>query len=252
MKYYKDQIGRNILIALFPQRIISLVPSITELLVELGLKDRLVGVTRFCIHPSSLLNEKKIIGGTKDIDLETITSLRPDLILASKEENVKDQIESLRFPVWLSDVSSLEDARNMISSIGKITATEEKAKAIINSIHLPSTSKRKIRVAYLIWRKPYMTIGGDTFISDMLERVGFENVFSDKRRYPIVTLEDMQAKNLDFIFLSTEPFPFKKKFISEFEHVAQPVLVDGEMFSWFGSRLMKAGDYFNALKKRLE
>lgn len=252
MKTYIDQIGRVVRIKEFPERIISLVPSITELLVDLGLEDRLVGVTKFCVHPSSLISEKVLIGGTKNIESTTIASLQPDLIIASKEENVKDQIDALPFPTWVSDVSSFANAINMISSIGEITATSKRAKMIIDSIALHSSITKKSKVAYLIWRKPYMSIGGDTFIHNMLAKAGFENVFAHQQRYPIITLEDIAAQKPDFIFLSTEPFPFKEKFFNEFEHIAPPVLVDGEMFSWFGSRLKRAGDYFRELNENLE
>ena len=174
------------------------------------------------------------------------------MILASKEENVREQIEGLTAPVWVSDVKTLDEAIQMIVAIGEMTKSNTQGEKIIKQIdfslfaHLP-----KIKVAYLIWRKPYMTIGGDTFINELLDRVGFENVFAEQKRYPVVSLDEIKERDPKYIFLSTEPFPFKEKFFKEFEHITTPILVDGEMFSWFGSRLTKASSYFAKLNREL-
>ncbi len=251
LKSFTDQINRVIQITDFPQRIISLVPSITELLIDLGLEKRLVACTRFC--PPAIRQKKVLIGGTKDIAIKHINSLASDLVLASKEENVKEQIEELTAPVWVSDVATLKDAKAMILAIGKLTNTEVCARKLIDNITFPTvTSATRPRVVYLIWRKPYMTIGGDTFINELLTIAGFENVFKDKKRYPIISLEDIEQQKPDYIFLSTEPFPFKEKYFEEFASLAPPVLVDGEMFSWFGSHLVKANAYFEVLQKELK
>ena len=255
---YKDQLNREIYIPTLPQRIISLVPSQTELLYDLGLKDRIVGQTIFCVHPSEYFKSSTKIGGTKKLNLEKIASLKPDLIIANKEENQKDQIEELAkdFPVWISDVNTLEDALSMIKSLGEITETQNKVSKIISQINQSRNdflkqSKPKQSVIYLIWNNPYIAVGTDTFINTMLTEAGFENAINQSR-YPEITLDEIQQINPDWVFLSSEPFPFKDEHKLEMDKLLEAnksVLVDGEMFSWYGSRLVKAYDYFKILRR---
>ncbi len=242
-----------------PQRIVSLVPSQTELLDYLGLEDQTIAITKFCVHPSHWKKQKTIIGGTKNIHLEKIIELQPDLIIANKEENVEDQIRYLAqlFPVWVSDVSHLPDALQMIDDIGKLTHTTSKASALINDIKAEFqllSDLTPIRTAYLIWQKPYMTVGGDTFISHMLQLAGCLNVFADKMRYPEITIDDLKAANCQSILLSSEPYPFAQKHIETLQLALPGVricLVDGELFSWYGSRLLQSPTYFKKLHKEL-
>jgi len=243
-----------------PKKIVSLVPSQTELLHYLGLTEQTAGITKFCIHPSAWFKTKTCVGGTKTINKKIIDQLQPDLIIANKEENLKEQIELLAsdFPVWLTDVSSLDESLSMISDIGKLTGKEEKAaklviqiKAAFKQITIP---KQTVRSAYLVWRKPYMTIGGDTFINDMLLSCGFKNVFEDKKRYPEVNITDLQNANCGVVFLSSEPYPFQQKHIDELAiHLpgCKIILTDGEMFSWYGSRLLLSPQYFEKLIKQI-
>lgn len=255
---HKDQLNREIYLPNSPQRIISLVPSQTELLYDLGLKDKLVGQTIFCVHPSEYFKSSTKIGGTKKLNLEKIASLKPDLIIANKEENEKDQIEELAkdFPVWISDLNTLEDALGMIKSIGEITETQNKASKIINQItqsrkDFIKQSKPKQSVIYLIWNNPYIAVGTDTFINTMLAEAGFENTINQSR-YPEITLLEIKQINPDWVFLSSEPFPFKDEHKLEMDKLLEAnksVLVDGEMFSWYGSRLVKAYDYFKKFRK---
>lgn len=237
-------------------RIVSLVPSQTELLFDLGLENAIIGITKFCVHPLNGRQNKTIIGGTKDVRISTIKSLQPDLIIANKEENVKDQVQLLseEFPVFVTDVYNLTSALKMINSIAQITNTETKAAELIKSIrsdfeNLPNYPK--IKAAYLIWRAPYMTVGGDTFINDMMSYSGFENVFSGKTRYPEITIEEIKLMDCQVLMLSTEPYPFKQKHIAELQ-IQLPgikiMLVDGEMFSWYGTRLLYATNYFKSLR----
>ena len=239
-----------------PKRIISVVPSQTELLSDMGLQTETVGITKFCVHPNAWFKTKTSVVGTKTINLKTIDELQPDLIIANKEENVKEQIEqlALKYPVWLTDVNNFEEALLMIGDIGILTGKEKEALSIINQIKKAFTTLLKIekplKTAYLIWQKPYMTIGGDTFINDMLTHCGFENVFADKTRYPEIKIEDLLFANCQLLFLSSEPYPFKQKHLDELKtHLPQTkiLLVDGEFFSWYGSRLLKAPEYFNKL-----
>ncbi len=240
-----------------PKRIISLVPSISELLYDLGLENETIGITKFCIHPQQWFKTKEKIGGTKNINLQKIIDLKPDLIICNKEENVKEQVEEMAtlFPVYLSDVNSFDTALQMIMEIGEITKRKNEAEDIIRRIE-SNFQKEKItllknnRVAYLIWKDPYMTAGGDTFISDMLKKIGFENIYTDKNRYPQVTITALQNAKPEYLLLSSEPYPFKEKHLAELKkHFAKSniLLVDGEMFSWYGSRMLLMPAYFKKL-----
>jgi ABC-type Fe3+-hydroxamate transport system substrate-binding protein len=255
-----DQLGRQHRFENRPKRIVSLVPSQTELLHYLGLEQAVIGITKFCVHPSDWFKSKPRISGTKNVNIEAVKALQPDIIIANKEENVKEQIEALETiaPVWVSDINNLEDALAMIEAIGKLTNTNQKAEELIKEIQSRFTQLQppntKLKTAYLIWRKPYMTVGGDTYINNMLQYAGFENVFTNEKRYPAVTIEQLAETKCDLLFLSSEPYPFKQAHISELQEAlpnTNIVLVDGEMFSWYGSRLLEAATYFKDLQSIL-
>lgn len=239
-------------------RIVSLVPSITETLFDLGLTtDEIVGRTKFCIHPKDYVDKIEIIGGTKNLNIDKIKSLKPDFIIANKEENIKEQVEELMkdFKVLVTNVETLEDNYYLIKQFGHLFGKEEKAQFFnlktYEAFDIPEPEK-KLKVAYLIWKNPYMTIGGDTFISKILEELGFENLFNNQKRYPEIQLEDL--KSADLIFLSSEPFPFKEKHIEEIQEVCKNQkikIVDGEAFSWYGSHLAKCGEYYRELLKNI-
>jgi ABC-type Fe3+-hydroxamate transport system substrate-binding protein len=256
-----DQTRRNVFIADQPRRIVSLVPSQTELLFDLGLSEELVGITKFCIHPDKWFRSKTRVGGTKNLHLDVIRRLQPDLIIANKEENVKEQVEELakEFPVWVSDVYDLLTALEMIEAVGSIVGKQEKAlemkSQIAQSFQELIPLKPSLPAAYLIWREPYMTVGGDTFIHDMMQHAGFQNVFASSTRYPEVTIEELQQSRCQVVLLSSEPYPFRQKHVDELQTQlpdAKVVLVDGELFSWYGSRLLKAPSYFQSLMQHLE
>ncbi len=244
-------------------RIISLVPSQTELLFDLGLDREVVGITKFCIYPKTWFETKTRVGGTKNLNMKTIHSLEPDLIIANKEENVKEQVEELArdYDVWVTDVNTLGDATQMIQDIGEITCKEELAydlqKDILQkfvTLREKTAEKGKIGAAYFIWKDPYMVAAGGTFINDLLPYCGFENVFSKEIRYPEIDLKSLKAKKCEIILLSSEPYPFKEKHQKEIEELLPGVrvlLVDGEMFSWYGSRLSLAADYFENLHQEI-
>lgn len=245
-----------------PQRIISLVPSQTELLFDLGLKDELVGITKFCIHPPEWFRTKTRVGGTKKLNINTIRGLRPDLIIANKEENTRHEIEQLQqeFPVWVSDILNLQDALTMIRSVGQLCHKSEAAQSIAASIEEAfgalKSLQRKPRVLYLIWQKPFMSVNSQTFIHDMLQRCGFENVCAaHPGRYPELADSEIFALSPDWIFLSSEPFPFGEKHVTEFKSQfpsAKTALVDGEYFSWYGSRLIQAAAYFSQMQTKID
>ena len=233
-------------------RIISLVPSITETLFDLGV-DEIEGRTKFCIHPKDKVSDVEIIGGTKNVNIRKIIKLKPDLIIANKEENVKEHIVELQqsFKVLLTDISTLEDNYYLLKTLGNLLGKQEiaqKYNSKINEIFNGLQSSEKKSCVYLIWKNPYMTVGSDTFIHAVLEQAGFENIFKDQRRYPEISVEQM--KRAEYIFLSSEPFPFKEKHVDELQKLlpgSRIILVDGEAFSWYGTHLAKCEDYFKKL-----
>jgi ABC-type Fe3+-hydroxamate transport system substrate-binding protein len=255
---FTDHLNYSIELTETPKRIVSLVPSQSELLWDLGLQEQLVGITKFCIHPKSMFESVSRVGGTKTLSLEKIRSLKPDLIIGNKEENERTQIEALQkeFKVWMSDIYTLEDALKTITAIGELTGTLDKAKTISEGIahsfqQLPYCEKS---VLYLIW-KPYMAAGKGTFIGDLLMKIGLKNVIHEEEsRYPQLTMEEIVALKPELVFLSSEPFPFKQMHAHELQ-LALPdskiILVDGELFSWYGSRLLKSVAYFHELLNEL-
>jgi ABC-type Fe3+-hydroxamate transport system substrate-binding protein len=237
-------------------RIVCTVPSITELLYDLGLESQIVGVTKFCVKPAHLLRQISPIGGTKTLNIVAIEALKPSLVIANKEENTKADIEAIAAfcKVYVTEIKTISDALLMIEAIGQLTHTETRAAALIAQINaqkqvleqLRLQAMRRPTVVYLIWQKPYMTIGGDTFIHAMLEMSGFNNLFSTSSRYPVLSVNDLIDADPDHIFLSSEPFPFKQKHLHDIQLLcprSQLSLVDGEAFSWYGTRLIHSFPY---------
>lgn len=262
MPSFTDQMGRVIHLKNPPKRIISLVPSQTELLHTLGLESEVVGITKFCLYPDTWFRNKKRIGGTKQVNIDTIAQLQPDLIIGNKEENQKEQIEELaqKYPVWMSDIHDLNSALTMITAIGSLTGTWKKAERLASGIQKSFAALKQelkqqpLRVAYFIWYKPYMVAASNTFIDNMLEKAGFENVFKDQQRYPEVEASSLQVLKPEVLLLSSEPFPFKEKHISELQKICPEAvikLVDGALFSWYGSRLLHSVAYFRNLSREL-
>lgn len=260
MPWYTDQLGRRIEIKQQPGRIVSLVPSQTELLFDLVLDEEVVGITKFCIHPERWFRTKTRVGGTKQLNIQKIKELKPQLIIANKEENVREHVEELAevFPVWISDINNLNDALAMIQSVGEITGKRNNAEQLTDQIKMNFTQlhtvHEKIQTCYLIWKDPYMTVGGDSFINDMLGYAGFQNIFEDQKRYPVISLEQLQKTNCEVLLLSSEPYPFKQQHVDQLQPLlpdTKIILVDGEMFSWYGSRLLKAPAYFQQLQNQV-
>lgn len=253
----KDQLGSDVILNSYPpKRIVSLVPSQTELLAYLGLEEEVVGITKFCVHPKNWLKTKATVGGTKKINIEKVIALKPDIIIANKEENLKEDIEQLEAiaPVWVSDVANFEDALQMMQTIGELVNKKETAQILIEDIKNAfaglNNNDDYLRACYLIWQQPYMTIGGDTFISDMMKHCGFINVYEKETRYPTITLEEIKEKNCSVVLLASEPFPFKEKQRATIQQQlpnTKVILVDGEMFSWYGNRMLLAAQYFKEL-----
>ncbi len=254
-----DQIDRTIVLEDVPTTVVSLVPSITELICDLAGIEVLVGRTKFCIHPENI-KPIEIIGGTKTINIEKIKSLKPDLIIANKEENIKAQVEELMndYSVWVSDVEDFEDGIDLIRRLASLFDKKERGDSIIKNIHSTLNvfnNNNKVPVAYMIWKEPYMTVGGDTYINSMLSQLNLENIFKNKLRYPKVELWELKNSKAEFILLSSEPYPFKEKHVKELESQLigkKVLLVDGEFFSWYGSRITKKQSYLQTFINHIQ
>ncbi len=247
-----DRVGRSVTFSFPPKRIVSLCPGITDTLFALDLGENIVGRTRFCIHPKGKVEKTPAVAGTKDIKLKAIQDVRPDLIIVEKEENTKEIVEELEkhFPVYVAEVQSVDDAFRMIEDMGNLTDRMETAANLLRTSKQQFDALPKIhgkRVGYVIWRKPYMVVGKDTYINSLLDKMGFINPFVNMDgRYPVVTAEDFQTAELDYVLLASEPYPFKEKHAKEFRDMmpeTEPILVDGEMF-WYGPRMIEAAAYF--------
>ncbi|MFD0863435.1 ABC transporter substrate-binding protein [Sungkyunkwania multivorans] len=266
MVEYRDQLQRTIRLAQTPKRIISLVPSQTELLYDLGLENEVMGITKFCVHPSHFRSTKNIVGGTKQVKLDKIIALAPDIILCNKEENTKEMVAELETiaPVHVSDIANIDDCIEMIQQYGTLFDRRTEASNIVQKIAFDLDDFQKFiktrpikKVAYFIWRKPWMVVGKDTFINYLLELNHFENVYKHKGRYPEIDLENLRSEGggPEVVFLSSEPYPFKEDHAFEIARYVQngkTVFVDGELFSWYGSRLTKSFEYFKDLHQRLK
>lgn len=260
MPNFTDQIGTNHFFETLPERIVSLVPSQTELLFDMGLEENLVGITKFCVHPYHLKLKKKIVGGTKKVYFEKIKLLKPHIIICNKEENTKEMVEELSkiCVVWVTNIIKIEDNFQMIKDFGQIfnkqteaQKWQDKIQFVLNNFKNFIKGKPKQKVAYFIWKNPYMVVGNNNYINEMLLLNNFENIYAEKGRYPIIELKKIRlGGEPDFVFLSSEPYPFKQEDaleIERFTHHAKTFFVDGEMFSWYGSRMLKAIEYFKIL-----
>jgi ABC-type Fe3+-hydroxamate transport system substrate-binding protein len=264
MKTFSDQLGTLHRFENTPKRIVSLVPSQTELLYDLGLEDAIVGITKFCVHPVHFKATKQIIGGTKQVKFDKIRALHPDIIIANKEENTLEMVEELSAicPVWVTNVITLEDNFQMIADFGQLFNKRTEAQKWMDKINFTFQDFRNFikdkpvkKVAYFIWANPYMVAGKETFINELLKLNHYKNIYEQKGRYPEIELKKIRMEgDPDLVFLSSEPFPFKDEHafeIGRFTQQAKTIFVDGEYFSWHGSRLVKAFEYFKKLHQKL-
>ena len=259
----KDQLNRTIQIDSIPERIVSLVPSQTELLFDMGLESTIVGISKFCVHPSHLLKEKTIVGGTKVVHFDKIRALNPDIILCNKEENTPEMIKELETiaTVHISDIYSIDDCLELIEMYGHLFSKEseaddikDKIKGKLEEFKLFMEDKPFRNTAYFIWKTPWMVVARETFINELLTINNFENYYNDLKRYPEIELIDGKAEDVELVLLSSEPFPFKnehEELLRPFYPRAKFLIVDGEYFSWYGTRLIEAFDYFKSLHQDL-
>ena len=259
-----DQMGHYFEFETVPKRIVSLVPSQTELLFDLGLEESMVGITKFCVHPYHLKSVKTIVGGTKKVNVDKIRNLNPDIIIANKEENTLEMVEELRkiCPVWVTNITTIEDNFQMISDFGQLFNRRTEAKKWNDKIAFGYHEFQQYikdkpikKAAYFIWKNPWMVAGSHNFINEMLRLNRFQNIYEGKGRYPEIEIKKIRLEgDPDLVFLSSEPFPFKEEDafeIGRFTHHAKTIFVDGEMFSWYGSRIAKAFSYFKKLQEKI-
>ena len=253
-----DASGVALELSAAPRRIVSLIPSTTELLCALGLADALVGVTVYCVEPRDVVRGKARVGGEKDPDLAAIRALAPDLVVANVEENRREDVDALRaagIPVWVTYPRTVAEGLAMIRELGEVTGVRDRARALLDTLEPLYAAARgraarraPVSVFYPIWRQPWMTIGADTYVHDLLATCGGANVFADLARYPTITLDDMAARGPEVILLPDEPFRFRRAHLRDFDAFAgvpavrdgRIHLVDGKPFSWHGPRLAEA------------
>ena len=240
-------------------RIVSLCPSLTELVFDLGLGADLVGRTKFCVHPAGRVDAVEKVGGTKNPKVDRIIALAPDLVLLNEEENRREDAEALEAAGVCCHVSfprTALDTAAMVRSIAQAVNAAEDGERIARDIEArharvarAATKREPVTFAYLIWREPWMTINGDTFVSALLGDAGGRNAFANRPdRYPTITPEELCVANPDVVLLSTEPFPFKPSHADELARAAGMArerfqIVDGELLSWHGSRTPAGIDY---------
>lgn len=245
-------------------RIVSLVPSLTEYLWALGLTEEVVGITKFCVHPKEWYENKTRVCGTKQLNISKIKQLEPELIIANKEENTREAIEQLQkeFEVVLTDILDIEGALEALSTIGKAVDKEQQAQQLIAEIKVRFSQQKGLfkgqTFLYFIWKDPYFLVGKDTYIHSFLSHFGLKNACA-LERYP--SLEDWKNhvetadKAPTYIFLSSEPFPFESKHIEQVQVLfpaSQIILIDGEMCSWYGSRMLEAAAYMQQLAQMIK
>ncbi|HME68526.1 MAG TPA: helical backbone metal receptor [Myxococcota bacterium] len=241
-----------------PRRIVSLVPSLTEALFVLGLGERVVGVTDWCVYPAEGVAPLPKLGGTKNPDLPAILALRPDLVIANQEENRRQDVERLRaagIAVWVTYPRTVRDGAVLLREIALLGATEEAIRDVVEPVEaaldaaLAARGGPRQRVFCPIWRDPWMSVGPDTYAHDLLSLCGGENVFGGRsdRRYPRVRLAEVEAAAPDVVLLPDEPYSFGPVDAAEIARLDTPAshegrihLIDGTWVSWYGPRICGA------------
>jgi len=262
----KDDLGRAVTLKGPARRIVSLVPSITETLFALGAGDSVVGLTEYCIHPAGGVADKARVGGTKNIDMNRILELKPDLIIANVEENRKPQVEALersRLKVFVTYPKSIEGCIKMIADVAALCGADDRAGKLLDSIRTEARQAREraVRpapgVVCPIWKSPYMTVNRDTFVDSVIVGAGGRNLFGDHAdRYPTFELQELKALRPEIILLPTEPYRFTEPDLDDFISLGNDIpavrhrrlhIVQGELLSWYGPRLARALREISAL-----
>jgi ABC-type Fe3+-hydroxamate transport system substrate-binding protein len=229
-------------------RIVSLVPSVTETLFELGLDDQIIAITRFCRLPAEKVKLKPKVGGTKNPKLDDIVQLKPDVVIMDRDENRKQDAEFLKrngIDVFATFPRSVEEGIQVIADLGKKFQVVEKANRMIEEIRqrmkMLTIHDRK-RALILIWRNPYMTVNRDTYVHAISALFGFDNVFADhQERYPKLKHEEIVACKAEVVLMPDEPYPFRQRHVEELRALeAQFLLFDGTYITWPGYGMLRA------------
>lgn len=235
-----------------PRRIVSLVPSLTEALFDLGLGARVVGVTDWCVHPAEPVAGLPKVGGTKDTDVAAVVALRPDLVIANHEENTARTVRKLAaagIPVWVTYPRTVQDGAALLRQLAALGASAEAIRTVVEPVEAAvaeaerTLPARPVRVFCPVWREPWMSVGADTYAHAMLALSGGANVFAERRerRYPIVTLAELAAAAPDVILLPDEPYAFGPRDVAELRALCARVhCIDGTWVSWYGARIRPA------------
>lgn len=265
MLVVKDQLGREHRFEQVPTRIVSLVPAVTETLFDLGLEDELVGITSACMHPYHLRVTKENVGEPQAIEVEQLKLLLPDIIIASPRENSLETIERLRAvsTVWLVDVRTMEQNIQLIELLGQLFNKRTEARKWVDKIHFGQRDlmdfvrdKSSFKVAYFVGKDPFVVAGEGTLTQELLALNKFENVYATRvEPYPEVEIRKIRIQgDPELVFLPSLPYAFQEEDafeIGRFTHHGKTIFVEGEMFSWYGTRIAKAFDYFKQIHNRL-
>ena len=263
-----DAAGTRHELAAADARIVCLVPSITELLFDLGLQSKLVGRTGFCIHPKELVRKVPKVGGTKTIDVARIKRLRPTHLIVNVDENPRGLVDEIaRFVphVVVTHPRAPRDNVSLYRLLGGIFSCEQEAEALCrrfehayDEVATIGASWPRQKVLYLIWKAPWMTVSADTYISRMLAAVGWDTVAPNSNaRYPTVDLNPALLAQVDFVLLSSEPYSFRERHCVEVldslpeRSRTRVALIDGAMTSWYGSRAIQGLTYLREFRQGL-
>lgn len=242
----RDALGRTFHFDAPPQRVVSLVPSLTETLFDLGAGDSVVGITDFCIFPGDI--DRPRVGGTKNPRVDAIRELRPDLVHMNLEENLERHallIESFA-PVFVSEPKTVRDVASLIMTLGEIHGGRDRASERVAQIEseMASMPARPFTFACAIWKDPWMWCGGDTYVSNLVACAGGRNVLENESRYPVRSPENVNA---EVIFLPDEPYVFTETDARQFgSRVIGPF--PGHLFTWHGTRTLEGLRFLRALR----
>ena len=246
-----------------PERIVSLVPSLTEALFAFGAGERVVGRTRYCLWPPRAVGKVPTVGGTKKVDVPRLLELEPDLVVAVREENSRENVEMIQgsgVPVFVGAPESVEGALWLLRELARVVEAP-RTEAVLNPIERVYGRLREgggrvqsRRVFVPIWKNPYMSVGSDTYAHDVLETCGGENVCGGSTRYPVLTLEEVEAAQPEIVLLPDEPYPFSAEDLEDFYALDIPAahsdrihLVDGKLLTWYGPRMASSLSQLAAL-----
>lgn len=235
----KDLLGRTFDFLTPPKRVVSLVPSLTETLFDLGAGDAVAGVTDFCIFPEGL--DLPRVGGTKNPHIDEIRALAPDLVYMNLEENLErhaKQIEAFA-PVFVTEPKTVDDVADLITTLGAIHQRAETAQELNDSLNRERVTVASFSFAVPIWKNPWMWCGGDTYVSNLVESIGGRNVLRDLERYPSLSLDDVLAHKPDIVFLPDEPYLFTSANAAEIEEPRVVGPFPGHLFTWHGTRTIQ-------------